>query len=173
MITGNASIIENTVDFSHLGITFSSKPIIMGGTAMEYYGMRKRGLDTDCIVSNDDYQVLAKMYPNNKKDMWGDLGVLIGQYELFRSVYRFDYDFYSEGAIEYDQCKVMSLERLFFMKALSYKNQPEVWKLTNDFELMIQYYNDTFRNKEYVENAMKHIKKYESAPNGTIYNDNY
>jgi hypothetical protein len=173
MITGNIGNLENDIDFSKLGIVFSSKPIIHGGTAMEYYGLRKRGKDIDFVIANEDYQALAKKYPNNKKDMWGDLGVLVGEYELFRSVYRFDYDFYSEGAVEYDRFKIISFERLFFLKALSFKCQPEVLKLTNDFELMVKYYNDTFRNKDYVENAMKHIKSYESAPNGTIYNDKY
>lgn len=173
MITGYIGNLVNAIDFSEFDITFSAKPIIHGGTAMEYYGLRKRGQDIDFIIANEDYQALAKKYPNNKKDMWGDLGLLIGQYELFRSVYRFDYDFYSEGAIEFDKFKIISFERLFFLKTLSFKHQPEVLKLTNDFELMIKYYNDTFRNKEYVENAMKHMKSYESVPNGTIYNDNY
>lgn len=51
MITGNMRNIENEVDFSHLDITFLSKPIIFGGTAMEYYGIRKRGLDIDFIIT--------------------------------------------------------------------------------------------------------------------------
>ena len=173
MINGDIGILENLVDFSHLGIAFSSKPIIIGGAAMEYYGLRKRGLDIDCIVSNEDYQRLAEKYPGNKKDMWGDLGLLIGQYELFRSVYRFDYDFYSEDAFEYDQYKVISFEKLFFMKTIAFKNQPEILKLTNDFELMIKYYDDNFRNKDYVENTEKHLEAYLSAPNGVILNDNY
>jgi hypothetical protein len=140
---------------------------------MEYYGLRKRGLDIDFIISNGDYQALAKKYPHNKKDMWGDLGLLIGAYELFRSVYRFDYDFWAEGAFEYDTFKVMSFERLFFMKVLAFKYQPEVPKLTHDFELMLKYYNDTFQNKDYVEYALKHMKKYESVHNGTVFNDIY
>lgn len=35
MITGNKSILEGTVDLSHLGITFSSKPTLVGGLAIE------------------------------------------------------------------------------------------------------------------------------------------
>lgn len=173
MKTGNVSVIENLIDLSHLGITFSSKPIIMGGLAMEYYGLRKRGQDIDFIISNVDYQVLVQKYPKNKKDIWGDLGLLIGQYELFRSIYRFDYDFYSDGAIEYDQYKVMSFERLFFMKVLAYKNRPEVLKYVNDFELMLNCTFDKFQNKDYVENTMKHIEKYKSVANGIVLNDNY
>ena len=173
MITGNSAVTEAIVDFSHLEISFSSKPVIMGGTAMEYYGLRKRGMDIDCIVSNEDYHKLAEKYPENRKDMWGDLGLMIGQYELFRSVYRFDYDYFSEGAFEYDRYKVMSFEKLFFMKVLAFKNQPEVTKLTRDFELMVKYYEDNFQNRDYVANASKHIDSYLSAPNGVIYNEKY
>jgi hypothetical protein len=33
-------------------------------------------------IPSEDYQVLAQKYPNHKKDMWGDLGLLIGRYEF-------------------------------------------------------------------------------------------
>ncbi len=173
MITGNIGNLENEIDISLLGISFSSKPIIHGGAAMEYYGLRKRGSDFDFIITNEDYQALAKKFPDNRKDMWGDLGLLVGRYELFRSVYRFDYDFYSEDAKEYDKFKVISFEKLFLLKALPFNNDSVAWKLANDFHIMVNYCFNTFQNKDYVENAMKHIEKYESAPNGTIYNENY
>lgn len=173
MITGNVSSIDNIIDLSEFEITFSSKPIIHGGAAMEYYGLRKRGSDIDFIISNSDYKKLVSIYLNCKKDMWGDLGLLIGKYELFRSVYRFDYDFFSDGAYEHENFKVISFEKLFLLKALSFKDNPDVVKLTNDFQLMVKYYYDVFRNKDYVDNASKHLDSYLSAINGVIYNDNY
>jgi hypothetical protein len=171
MINGDESVIQ--YDFSQLGIELSSKPIIHGGLAMEYYGLRKRGQDIDFIISNPDYQVLEKKYPNNKKDMWGDLGLSIGEFELFRSVCRLDYDFFSKDAIEYDTFKVLSFEKLFFMKALAYYHQPELKKHTDDFELVVNDTYDRFQNKDYVESSKKHLQSYLSAPNGTIFNDNY
>jgi hypothetical protein len=173
MITGNKSIIENTVDLSHLGITFSSKPTIVGGLAMEYYGLRKRGMDIDFIISNDDYQVLAKKYPNNKKDKWGDLGILIGQYELFRSISRLDYDFYSKGAIEYEKYKVLSFERLFFMTAAAVRSEPNVKKRVDDFGLALGHCYNNYRNQDYVTNAELHTAAYENALDGTIFGGKY
>ncbi len=170
---GDKHIIDATVDLSCLGVAFTSKPVVMGGLAMEYYGLRKRGEDIDFIISNPDYLSLAERYPRNKKDMWGDLGLRIGEHELFRSVFRLDYDFYAEGAIECEQCKVVSFEKLFFMKVIAFNNQPEVPKHTADFQLILQYYFDTFQNKDYVANAERHIAQYLAAPNGTIFNDAY
>lgn len=40
---------------ANIDYTFLKKPIIMRGLAMEYYGLRKRGLNFDFIISNDDY----------------------------------------------------------------------------------------------------------------------
>lgn len=112
-LTGNESIINDVVDLSILGIRFSSKPLVIGGLAMEYYGIRNRGKDVDFIISNDDYRTLAKKYPDNRKDKWGDLFISFDHCELLRSIFRFDYDFFSEGAIEYEKCKVISIEKLF------------------------------------------------------------
>ena len=172
MITGNKIIIDNVIDFSEINITFSSKPLVFGGLAMEYYGLRK-GRDIDLFISNEDYQVLVKKYPKNKKDIWGDLGLVIGKYDFLRSVFRLDYDFYSDGSFEYETYKVMSFEKLFFMKAIAYNNNPGIQKYSDDFKLMIDYYIETFRNKDYYENALKHVEKYLSVQDGIILNDDY
>lgn len=171
-MTGNIGNYEEAIDPGSLGVEFTEKPILHGGAAMEYYGLRKRGKDYDFIVPNADYQALAEKYPLHKKDLWGDLGVLVGEYELFRSIYRFDYAFFAQGAIEYSKFKVISFERLYFLKSLSYKTAPGVWKLTNDYELMLNFL-DIFRNVEYVGNAALHLDDYLAAPGGIIYNDKY
>ncbi|OPJ64372.1 hypothetical protein [Clostridium oryzae] len=172
-LIGNESIIRDTVDLSALGISFSSKPLVIGGLAMEYYGIRNKGKDIDFIISNDDYVTLARKYPENRKDKWGDLFISFDNCELLRSIFRFDYDFFSEGAIEYEKCKGISIEKLFFMKVLAFDNQPEVEKHTRDYKLMWDYFLKTFQNREYVANAMKHQDEYINAPDGTIYNGNY
>lgn len=38
MIKGNVNAIAEAIDLSQFGISFSAKPIIHGGAAMEYYG---------------------------------------------------------------------------------------------------------------------------------------
>lgn len=172
-IIGNESIIKNAVNLSALGINFLSKPLVIGGLAMEYYGIRNRGEDIDFIISNDDYGTLAKKFPNNRKDKWGDLFISFDHFELLRSIFRLDYDFFSVGAIEYEKCKVISIEKLFFMKVLAFDNQPEVEKHVRDYRLMWDYFLKTFQNSDYVTNAMKHLDDYINAPDGTICNGNY
>ena len=169
MITGNPRVLEGAVDLSGLGVSFTAKPILMGGLAMEYYGLRGAGADVDFIIADADYRALAAKYPASRKDMWGDLGLLIGKYELFRSVFRLDYDFFAVGAVECGVCKVLSFERLFFMKAIAFENQPEVEKHSSDFRLIFGCVCERFQNRDYVENAMKHTQSYLAAPDGTIY----
>ncbi len=60
---------------------------------MEYYGLRKRGQDIDLIITNKDYKELSKNFANNKKDIWGDLGVVINGFEIWRSIALLDYNF--------------------------------------------------------------------------------
>ncbi|WMJ22569.1 hypothetical protein RBG61_11305 [Paludicola sp. MB14-C6] len=169
----NEFVIKNAIDLSVLGVCFSSKPLIIGGLAMEYYGIRKKGNDVDFIVTNDDYEVLAEKYPNNRVDRWGDLYVSVDNLELLRSIYRLDYDFYSVEAIEYEEYKVISIEKLFFMKMLANSNQPEVEKHVTDFRLMWNYFLKTFQNSNYVAYAMEHQNQYVNVPNGMIYNGKY
>jgi hypothetical protein len=35
-------------------LTFTKKPILIGGMAMEYYGMRKSGKEIDLVICNED-----------------------------------------------------------------------------------------------------------------------
>ncbi|HEY8422194.1 MAG TPA: hypothetical protein VIL05_10700 [Thermoclostridium sp.] len=172
-LIGNESVIKDAVDLSALEISFTSKPLVIGGLAMEYYGIRKRGKDIDFIISNDDYETLAKKYPDNRKDKWGDLFVSFERYDLLRSIFRLDYGFFSEGAIECEKCKVISIEKLFFMKVLAFDNQPEVEKHARDYKLILDFFLKTFQNKEYVANAGKHLDEYINAPDGTICRGNY
>ncbi|SHK87941.1 hypothetical protein SAMN02745136_03556 [Anaerocolumna jejuensis DSM 15929] len=173
MILGNKSVIDNALDISSIGITFSSKPIIVGGLAMEYYGLRKCGDDIDLIISNEDYQILASQYSDYKIDIWGDLGIKFNQFELLRSISRLDYDFYSKGAVEYEKYKVLSFDRLFFMTAAAVRSEPDVQKRVDDFGLALGHCYNNYRNQAYVTNAELNITAYENAPDGTIFGGKY
>lgn len=107
------------IDLNKLKHTFHSKPLLVGGLAMEYYGLRKAGADIDFIITTGDYEALANLYPEHKKDLFGDLGVAVHEFELWKCILLFEYDFLSQGAIEEDEVKVISLEKLLFMKALA------------------------------------------------------
>jgi hypothetical protein len=170
MEANSSEIIDNALELEKLGMIFTSKPIIVGGLAMEYYGLRQRGSDVDFIISNDDYQTLAQLYPKNKKDVWADLGISVHGFEMFRSIWRFDYDFYSVNALEYDRYKIVSFEKLFLMKVLA-MNAGEKHK--RDVALILEQYLKKYENPEYKRNMDDNIQKYLSVPGGIIYNDEY
>jgi hypothetical protein len=134
----------SVVDF-----VFSQKPIVIGGTAMEYYGMRKAGADIDLIICDYDYQKLAQMYPEKRKDIYGDLGVVIEPFEIWRSIALLDYDFYGSEAIDYEKVKMVSLDRLLVMRVCAM----EVKKYMDDLKLMKKYYCEKFGNRSYLSEA--------------------
>jgi hypothetical protein len=51
----------------YLGHAFSAKPLLIGGKAMEFHGLRPA----------DDCTALAARYPEHLKNLAGDLGVRI------------------------------------------------------------------------------------------------
>ena len=172
MNMGDINILER-INLSSLDMSFSSKPLLVGGLAMEYYGLRKCGDDIDFIISDEDYQLLAAKYPGHRVDYWGNLGIIYDQYELLRSLSRLDYDFYSAGALEFEKFKVISCERLFFMCAAAVRSEPDVKKRVDDFGLALGYFYNRYRNKEYLANAELHASSYLSAPDGTIRGGKY
>lgn len=112
--------------------SFDAKPILIGGKALEYYGGRDSGNDYDFVVCSDDYKNINGLNPVLKKAMDGDLGIAIGSFEFWRSIYLFDYDFYIEGAIEEEHFFVISFEKLMFMKVFSSGSS----KSTRNLDLM-------------------------------------
>ncbi|MBI4130520.1 hypothetical protein HY468_04340 [Candidatus Roizmanbacteria bacterium] len=122
------------IDVESLHYHFFSKPLVVGGKAKEYYGIRKSGEDTDLIVTTKDYQRLARMYPNNLRDLWGDLGVVIHGFEIWRTICLFGYDFLVIGAIEQSLYKIISLEKLLFLTAMGVQ-QP---KYAHDLKLIVK-----------------------------------
>jgi hypothetical protein len=99
--------LEKTMNLQKLGYEFLDKPVIVGGLAMEYHDLRKHGDDIDFIVTDRDHQRLKFKFPNNRKDVWGDFGILVDGFELFRSIYKFDHAHYSLVAIELTNYKIV------------------------------------------------------------------
>lgn len=141
------------IDLSKLKYSFQTKPLLVGGLAMEYYGLRKSGADIDFIITAEDYEALAALYPENKKDLFGDLGVAVHEFELWKCILLFEYDFLSQGAIEEDEIKIISLEKLLFMKALAISEA----KYEQDVRLIvkkihnIQYGKDEMFDERYFQ----------------------
>lgn len=161
--------LETTVDIRKLGYEFLDKPVIVGGLAMEYYGLRKHGDDIDFIVTDRDYQRLKAKFPNNRKDVWGDFGILVNGFELFRSIYKFDHAHYSLGAIELTNYKIVSIEMLFRMKVFAIGVAA---KHDTDVKLLKEYYQ-RFQNREYQSYLDRHIDRYTSSENGIFFGIGY
>jgi hypothetical protein len=113
---------------------FKSKPLLIGGAAMEYYGLRKRGVDIDLVVMDEDYQALASMHPAFKRDIYGDLGVCKDGYEVWRTIMMFGYDHLSEDAEKRNGLLVVSLEKLLLLKALGMNEE----KYFKDLRLIVK-----------------------------------
>lgn len=60
------------IGLSKLDYIFQHKPLLVGGMAMEYYGLRKAGADVDLVIHPDDHAALMKMYPDHIRDLYGD-----------------------------------------------------------------------------------------------------
>lgn len=117
-----------------LKFTFTSKPLLIGGQAMEYYGLRKAGADIDFVISRPDHQRLVTQYPDHVKDIFGDIGVCEFGFEIWNQICTFNYDYLKAGAQEEDCFLVVSLERLLFLKAIAMK----VPKYMKDLELIVE-----------------------------------
>jgi hypothetical protein len=157
------------IELEKLDVYFEDKPIVIGGMAMEYYGIRKHGDDVDFIVSNRDYKKLESRYRNYRKDRWGDLGVRVNEFEMFRSIWKLDYSYYNVGAIEFDNLKVVSIDMLLRMQVFAMDSEE---KNKNDVELIKKYFLQ-YQNKEWVEFMNKYSDKYIKAERGIILNGDY
>ena len=149
-------------------LTFKEKPILIGGMAMEFYEMRKAGADIDLIISNDDYQTLAQKYPDQRKDLYGDLGVIIGEFEIWRSIAHLDYYFFKENAIEEENILIVSIERLLWTRVCAM----EVEKYRKDLDLLKEYYYKHYTNQDYHREALLHEKSYLKM-NGAVIGGKY
>lgn len=143
----NQVIIDVNKSLNEIPLSFIKKPIIIGGMAMEYYGMRKAGRDMDLIISQEDYHVLSEKYPDNKKDLYGDLGLIINKFEIWRSIALNDYDFFLKDAIDEGTVLIVSIDRLLWMRVCAM----EVEKYKKDLGLMKEYYYGHFRNQCYLQ----------------------
>jgi len=111
------------IPFGRLQFAFAAKPLLIGGKAMEYYGLRKAGADIDLVVSGTDHAKLCEMYPDNIKDLYGDIGVCEFGFEIWNQICRFGYDFLRADAAEEGDYLVTSLHKLLFLKTLAIKHK--------------------------------------------------
>jgi hypothetical protein len=122
------------IDLGKLEFDFTSKPLLIGGKAMEHYGLREAGADIDFVITGEDYERLASKYPDDLREIGGDLGVCVFEFEIWKSICLFDYHFLSVGAVEKEGYLIIALDRLLFLKALGMKEP----KYHRDLELIVE-----------------------------------
>lgn len=140
-------------------LQFSSKPILIGGQAMEYYDIRKSGKDIDFVITDKDYQSLAEKYPEKRKDLYGDLGVTVDEFEIWRSIAHLDYDFFRKEAVDEGD----KWTRVCAM---------DVEKYLNDLKLVKEYYYEKYTNQQYHKEALLHENSYKKM-NGVVFSGKY
>ena len=111
------------IPLEKLAYRFQDKPLLIGGQAMEYYGLRKAGADIDLVISLSDHTNLKQQYPHHIKDLYGDIGICEFEFEIWNQICRYDYEELKVGAIEESTMLIISLERLLFLKTLAIKEQ--------------------------------------------------
>lgn len=122
------------LNLEKLDYIFTYKPLLIGGKAMEYYGLRKAGKDIDLVVHPQDHANLVNKYPDNIKNLYGDIGVCEFGFEIWNQICTFDYSYLKADAVEEDNCLIISLEKLLFLKALAM----EIPKYHKDLELVVK-----------------------------------
>jgi len=125
-----------TINLAKLKFKFEHKPLLIGGMAMEYYGIRQAGSDIDFVIAIDDHKRLARKYPNHIKDLYGDIGVIEYEFELWNTICTFGYNNLKAGAIEEEKYLVVSIEKLLMLKAIAMKADE---KYRRDVELIGEY----------------------------------
>ena len=133
------------IDLAKLGYTFLHKPLLIGGCAMEYYGLRKAGADIDLVIHPDDHATFVELHPDHIKDLYGDIGICEYGFEIWNQICTFDYEYLKEHAVEEPDYLVISLEKLLFLKALAM----EIPKYRRDLELVVQKILNIAYGKEY------------------------
>ncbi len=111
------------IPLEKLAYQFRDKPLLIGGKAMEYYGLRRAGADIDLVISSHDHANLKRQYPDHIKDLYGDIGICEFGFEIWNQICRYDYEELKAGAIDEPSLLIISLERLLFLKTLAIKHE--------------------------------------------------
>lgn len=128
--------------------TFTDNPILLGGGAMEYYGLRKTGHDLDIMISQRDKRELLKRgyTPNlfggkTDKEVDSTFSNFAGTgVDLVVTLNQYGYSFFRESSIicgDHKSIQVMSLEHLLLAKVFAgeYSGEP---KHKNDIKLLLK-----------------------------------
>ena len=132
------------INLRKLNFNFQDKPLLIGGKAMEHYNIRKAGSDIDFVVSKRDHAKLIKKYPNHIKDLFGDIGVIEFEFEIWNQICTFDYEFLKKDAVEEKDYLIIAIEKLLLLKSIAMHADD---KYRKDTELIGNYIrNQAYKN---------------------------
>ncbi len=126
---------------------FKKPPLVLGGLALEYYGIRKTKHDYDYMVSPTDWKILKKKHPDylnlfggkDEKEVDATLTNINNKHvDLISTLFQYNYNFLSKNAIKENGYIVISLDKLLFTKTLGavFNNHT---KSKNDQKKIVKY----------------------------------
>lgn len=123
-------------ELNKLDYTFIKLPILIGGAAMEHYGMRQTGHDVDFIISKQDALELLKLgkelntfggtefdddgFSTDMDSTFTNIDGL--ELDLAVTMFMYTYDYFLTNAEEMEGYRVVSRENLLLMKCLAASN---------------------------------------------------
>jgi len=131
------SLLQNIeTEMKKLNYTFKKPPILIGGGAMEHYGMRSSGHDYDFMICIEDYKELNRMgkhlnmFGGTKTDSDGlstDMDNTFSSIDglnidLAVTMFQYRYEFFDHHTDVLGPYKVVSREHLLLMKSLAASN---------------------------------------------------
>jgi len=133
--------------------SFKHKPIVIGGYAMAYYGLRQAGKDVDLVVAKEDFTLMCARFPHRQVEKFDEKGIYYKPFEIW-PVFR-GYTYWQLRRMSHDEgfFRVISLKMLFTLKMLSASDErldPTIrQKYAKDLALMTR--NQTNGRKKNVE----------------------
>jgi len=94
--------------------------------------------------------------------------MVIGKFEIWRSIVHLDYNFFKKDAIEEEKIIIVSIDRLLWTRVCAM----EVEKYRNDLKLLKEYYYKNYTNSQYHQEALLHEKSYLKM-NGSVFGGKY
>jgi hypothetical protein len=88
-------------------------------------------------------------------------------------MYRFDYNYFNIGSIEFEQYKIISIDMLFKIKCFAMDAGDKHGKHKKDIELLKKYFMEKYQNKEWDKYMNENTERYLKAENGLIINGDY
>jgi hypothetical protein len=127
---------------------FKEKPLVVGGLALQFYGIREAGHDFDYVVSSEDWKILKTLHPNNINLFGGkteqDVDATINlenmneHIDLISTLYQFNHDYLQQSSIEYIEFRIISLPMLLMVKTLAAINNNDE-KSKRDQQLIVDF----------------------------------